>query len=341
MKQRKETEVLEKNELELINRFTRRSFGEDDVYAFSVVLCDNEIDRDFERFSDAALEELSKLYVGVTGVADHDPKSKNQSARIFSCKVETPEGKMTSDGRQYMRLCARAYLPKGEGSSELILALDSGIKKEVSVGCAVKKRICSICGEDISGCSHIKGRKYAGKLCYATLDEPTDAYEWSFVAVPAQKNAGVIKGLDMNDGESVLKKSVRPSGVNKSPRREKGGNDLDIEKKLFAEDEQSFSAEELRELAKRFRALEKKAADGEFYRDSLLKEVKGLCAVVFPEIGSETLHCISETLSVRQLDELKKAFEAKASDILPIKPQLVRSNPAGSSDSKNTIYKNI
>ena len=116
---------------------------------------------------------------------------------------------------------------------------------------------------------------------------------------------------------------------------------MDIEKKLFADDEQSFSAEELRELAKRFRALEKKAADGEFYRDSLLKEVKGLCAVVFPEIGSETLHCISETLSVRQLDELKKAFEAKASDILPIKPQLVRSNPAVSSDSKNTIYKNI
>ena len=27
------------------------------------------------------------------------------------------------------------------------------------------------------------------------LSEPTDAYEWSFVAVPAQKNAGVSKSM--------------------------------------------------------------------------------------------------------------------------------------------------
>ncbi len=332
---------MDKNELELINRFTRRSFGEDDIYAFSVVLCDNEIDRDFERFSDEALEELSKLYVGVTGVADHDPKSSNQSARIFSCRVEAPEGKLTSDGRQYKRLCARAYMPKSEGSEELILALDSGIKKEVSVGCAVKKRICSICGEDISGCDHIKGRKYAGRLCYAVLDEPADAYEWSFVAVPAQKNAGVIKGLEIKGGSDMMKKTVRLSGMKSDPRKEKGGIHLDIEKKLFAGEEQSFSADELKELVRRFRSLEKKAADGEFYRDSLLREVKGLCAVVFPEIGSETIHCISETLSVRQLDEIRKAFEAKASEILPVKPQLCRSNTAVNSGSKNTIYKNI
>ena len=54
-------------ELKEINRFTRRELSEEDVYIFSVVLCDNEIDRDYERFSDEALETLSKLFVGVTG----------------------------------------------------------------------------------------------------------------------------------------------------------------------------------------------------------------------------------------------------------------------------------
>ena len=31
------------------------------------------------------------------------------------------------------------------------------------------------------------------KICYTILDKITDSYEWSFVAVPAQVNAGVTK----------------------------------------------------------------------------------------------------------------------------------------------------
>ncbi|MGN1081060.1 MAG: hypothetical protein ACI4QV_03110, partial [Acutalibacteraceae bacterium] len=33
-------------------------------------------------------------------------------------------------------------------------------------------------------------------LCYHTLKDPADAYEWSFVAVPAQRKAGVTKSFD-------------------------------------------------------------------------------------------------------------------------------------------------
>ena len=39
-----------KDDLALINRYTRRPFSEEEIYTFSVVLCDNEVDRDFERF---------------------------------------------------------------------------------------------------------------------------------------------------------------------------------------------------------------------------------------------------------------------------------------------------
>ena len=46
-----------------------------------------------------------------------------------------------------------------------------------------------------AGCEHQKGKQYGGKLCCHLLEEPADAYEWSFVAVPAQKNAGVIKSF--------------------------------------------------------------------------------------------------------------------------------------------------
>ena len=291
-------------ELKEINRFTRRELSEEDVYIFSVVLCDNEIDRDYERFSDEALETLAKMFVGVTGIADHEPKSSNQSARIFSCRVEAPQGQLTSDGKAYRRLCARAYLPRSEKTQDMILALDSGIKKEVSVGCAVKQRICSICGEDIAHCQHRKGQEYGGRLCYATLHEPTDAYEWSFEAYHYQ-----------------------------------GGVNLTIEKKLFSEGEQHFTEEERQELAKLYLALQQKAQDGEMVRKKLTEDITGLSAIVLPCLCVETVRKMTEGLSVAQLDEMKNAFESKAAEKLPLRPQLYR--PSETSANHNDFYQNI
>lgn len=37
---------MDKEMLTKINRFTRREFAEEELYIFSVILCDNEIDRD-------------------------------------------------------------------------------------------------------------------------------------------------------------------------------------------------------------------------------------------------------------------------------------------------------
>ena len=308
-------------ELQQINQYTRRELSEEDVYVFSVVLCDNEIDREFERFSDEALDTLAKLFVGVTGIADHEPKSSNQSARIFACRVETPDGQTTTDGRVYRRLCARAYLPRSEKTQGMILALDSGIKKEVSVGCAVKERICSICGEDIAHCQHIRGQHYGTQLCYATLNEPTDAYEWSFVAVPAQKEAGVIKNFRQMTEHS------------------QGGMTMDIEKRLLSGGEQHFTAAEWQTLTETYRTLQQKAADGEIVREKLLKDIAGLSAVILPGLGAETVLKMTANLSVRQLDEIKNAFESKAAEKLPLRPQLYR--PSDTDTTPNNPYQHI
>lgn len=45
-------------------------------------------------------------------------------------------------------------------------------------------------------------RRFDGRLCYGELQNPTDAYEWSFVAVPAQKNAGITKFGFTADGDA-------------------------------------------------------------------------------------------------------------------------------------------
>ena len=200
-------------EIKEINKYTRRDFKADELYVFSVVLCDNEIDRDFERFTDSALEGLCKLFLGKTGIFDHSHKAGNQCARVFYTEVKAVEGEKNRLGEQYKQLFARAYMPKSAASDELILAIESGIKKEVSVGCSMKSSVCSVCGQPAGVCQHKKGKTYrkngAKTLCYFDLSDPADAYEWSFVAVPAQPAAGVVKAFDGKQIEFFnLQKSV-------------------------------------------------------------------------------------------------------------------------------------
>ena len=57
----KSNQAVSENDLELINKLTRRKFAAEEVYTFSVVLCDNEIDRDYEKFTDEALLKLNIL----------------------------------------------------------------------------------------------------------------------------------------------------------------------------------------------------------------------------------------------------------------------------------------
>lgn len=201
-------------ELELINSYTVKPLKAEEVYTFGIVLCDNEIDRDFERFDIPALEKLTGLFVGKTGIFDHSMSGRDQTARIFSCRVETDENKVTSAGEKYTKLCARAYMPRSEKNAALIEEIDAGIKKETSVGCSVGRSVCSVCGKDgrTEPCAHIKGREYGGKLCHRILCDPTDAYEWSFVAVPAQPAAGVTKSYRAD--EQTVKTVKRLSCAN-------------------------------------------------------------------------------------------------------------------------------
>ncbi len=307
---------MNKDDLALINQYTRRNFSEEEIYTFSLTLCDNEIDRDFERFSDDALHTLAALFVGVTGITDHEPRSDNQTARIFRCHVDHPSGKTTSDGRPYLQLKADAYIPKADCSSRIITLIDSGIKKEVSVGCSVRNRICSVCGKDQNGCGHIRGHYYDNQLCFATLDNPTDAYEWSFVAVPAQKAAGVTKFY--NKGELTH---------------------LNIEKRLNEGGEQTFSAEEMQLLAENYRRLSERAADGDAYRTRLEHDIGKMAAIALPELKKETLAFITGKMSAVQLEDLCSALTKKAAQSMPLKPQLtaVRNNGR----SNNNDYKNI
>ena len=186
-------------ELAEINRFAKSPLRAEEVYAFSLRLCDNEVDRDWERFDETALNALGDLFVGKSGIFDHQWTAEGQTARIYRAQVVREPAQMTAAGDGYCWLKAWAYLLRTEKNADLIAEIEGGIKREVSVGCSVARRVCSICGAEGGTCHHVPGQRYGGQLCYLELREPTDAYEWSFVAVPAQRKAGVLKRYGPED----------------------------------------------------------------------------------------------------------------------------------------------
>lgn len=193
-------------DLELINRQSLKTLTADEIFTFSVILCDNEIDRDFEVFSDEALSSLEKLFVGKTGILNHSNRSEDQICRTYKTELICDSTRKTEYGEGYKCLKAWCYTVKSAKNEDLIRDIESGIKKEVSVSCNFSEKVCSVCGESV--CSHKEGSFYGDTLCFKRINGVTDAYEWSFVAIPAQRNAGITKTVsDKRNIHSEIQKT--------------------------------------------------------------------------------------------------------------------------------------
>ena len=182
--------ALNESELALINAQALRALTAEEVYAFRLAACNNQVDRDLERFTEDTLETMAGLFVGRPVLMDHNWSAGSQTARVYAASVEAMPG--TEGGRQ---LVLRCYMPRLQGNGDTIAAIESGLLRECSVGVAVSGAICSICGADrtTTWCEHHKGAEYDGRLCYIELTGAKDAYEVSLVPVPAQPAAGVVK----------------------------------------------------------------------------------------------------------------------------------------------------
>ncbi len=268
------------SQLEAINAQAKAKLTQDQVYVFSLRLCDDQLDRDMERFDTAALPTLAKLFIGKTGIADHRWSSDAQVARIFATEV------VKEDRGSYIK--AWAYIRRGGSADEVIADIEAGIKKEVSVGCAMGRAVCSICGNEYGSCGHQKGEHYDGVLCCAILKEPMDAYEFSFVAVPAQKEAGVLKGL--GHGKQTLKELADEFGV---------------------------QAE--------YRNLFKQAQLGQQYEKQIRDDVVRLCLAL--ELGADepTLRSIVDKAGAEDLLKLQKALDDRLAESMPMVSQLEHS----------------
>lgn len=264
-------------QLEAINALAKTRLNGEQVYVFSLRLCDDRIDRDGERFDTGALPGLAKLFLGKTGILDHRWSTENQVARIFETQV------VKEKDASYIR--AWAYIRRGGKNDELIADIEAGIKKEVSVGCAMAQAVCSICGSEYGTCGHVKGEHYDGQVCAVILKEPVDAYEFSFVAVPAQREAGVMKGM----GAAVSLKELAA--------------------------EHGAQAE--------YRALTKEAELGRRYRKDLEDCVVRLGLALELGVSEPVLRSLAKTAGAEELLALKDALQGRLDESLPTVSQLL------------------
>ena len=263
-------------QLEQINALAKTRLNGEQVYVFSLRLCDDQTDRDGERFDTAALPALAKLFIGKTGIVDHKWSADNQIARIFETQV------VKEKDESYIK--AWAYIRRGGANEEIIADIEAGIKKEVSVGCAMGRAVCSVCGSEYGTCGHLKGESYEGQVCCAILQEPMDAYEFSFVAVPAQREAGVLKALG---GKRKLKELAEEFGAQGE-----------------------------------YRVLMKEAELGRRYRKELEDNVVRLGLVLELGVSEPVLRSLAGVAAAEDLLALKEALEGRLDEMLPVTRQL-------------------
>lgn len=357
----KEVEDITTEDMTLINKHTRRELTADEVYIYPIVLCDNEVDRDYEYFTKKDLEILADLFVGKTFIQDHSWKSGNQHSRIFKTEVvkvpgKTVEGNSKLKGKPYYQLKAWAYTVR-KGHENLIEDIEAGILKEVSVGFSISDLECDICGNsfyDGANCSHWPGRNYKvnGKdlTCYLHMKEPKEAFEVSFVAVPAQPAAGVVKGVKLEKDnfkkeklnnekhkKTKSKRSIFYAQISKRGEMsmkhlkglvEKAKADnadvveipiADLEKDIATYDEALAKAED---AEKEIKELKPKAAIGDQYVEDLKKECCRLGKMAEGEaFNEEMMSKVFEKCTIEELKEFKKQYEKKVDEKYPPAPQ--------------------
>lgn len=315
-----ETGTPNKDELELISRYTRKQPNPKDIYTFTVTLCDNEIDRDCERFSIQAINELKSMFEGVTGIFDHSMKSSDQTARIYKTEVITDDNKFTSCNEPYTKLKAWCYMLRTEKNKELINEIDAGIKKEVSISCSVKRKICSVCQNDIRSheCKHAQGETINGKVCYAVLSEPSDAYEWSFVAVPAQKNAGVSKSASITKLSNTIE-AYTPEEILNSITKSKNNVTL--------------TPTQIKTVEKYINEMKAHANVGKEKKAQAKKEIIALSAFTLPDADTTMMASLLDKLNTDEIFMLKKAFEKKAASSLSFEPSFCTENKKSNCDN--------
>ena len=165
-----------KVELEKINLYTRHRLSANNVWSFDILLCNNAVDRDGERFT---LETLTQMLNKVVGVSGHFSEAPYFSMRIYQAWIQHERGELVAENEPLASLWVKAYVERIPKNEELIAKLMDSV--EVSISCSVRTVECSICSKPFNHCCHKKGKLYENVPCHHRLIGFDEFYEFLLI----------------------------------------------------------------------------------------------------------------------------------------------------------------
>lgn len=330
--------TISDDQLALINKFSLVELKADHVYARKIRLANNAIDRDVERFSEKLLEDFVKTLPGKSLLLGHKRDGTGEGL-FFDAEIEkmslSEARKMTGeelhlpDGmKEVWFLNTWFYTIKLPSLEDFLKKIDAGINRHASIGFSAAN-VVKISDED------------TGDVIYWEYKGPGEAQEGSLVYLGAQRAATTTKGVKpdgvniedeaektklekIKKEEKRMKKVLALLGLAESASEDAGVKalNLKIERLKFLEPIIALLGEDI--TIDGLKELKASAADGEAYRDNLVKDTLKF-GVLIKEVGEKAEDQTSEgdflkTLPIDRLKSQRDKFEKKAREAFPTDP---------------------
>ncbi len=194
------------SDMKIINQLAPGDLSSEQVFIRSMYLCSSQpCISDGCQFTRQALEEIAERVVGLSVLTGHD-RSSLPIARFF--KAEVVQSDSQDNGEQVYFVRAWFYwLRNTSGAKDLLLNIDGGIYREVSLAWKFDAWICSVCNSPNGRCGHRAGALYNEQRCYRLIDHVTEVLEGSLVYKSADRNtflSGERSGDSFQNTNSVL-----------------------------------------------------------------------------------------------------------------------------------------
>jgi len=185
-------------DMKIINQLAPGELSTEKVFIRSMYLCSSQpCTSDGCQFTRNALEEIAQRVVGLSVLTGHD-RSSLPIARFF--KAEVVQSDNSDNGEPIFFVRAWFYwLRNTSGAKDLLLNIDGGIYREVSLAWKFDSWICSICNSSNGKCGHRAGALYNERRCYRLIDHVTEVLEGSLVYKSADRNT-YLSGERSEDG---------------------------------------------------------------------------------------------------------------------------------------------
>ena len=211
--------AAEDDTLALINQFALHPLSPDDVYVRRMVLANDHLDRDHERFSEEVLREFARTLPGKSFLVGHQhgaaPVGRFFHAEVMpaahpqqtpDCGLQAaatpaPSSRSLESGARSLHLVASFYTVKTQDNEGFRQQIDGGVYSYVSLGFRCQQLLCDICGKDMKSslCPHYPGKSYNGSAATGTWKGQAEALEASLVYLGAQFGAQFVKRLETCD----------------------------------------------------------------------------------------------------------------------------------------------